>query len=148
MKPFEKILIATDGSDDANEAAAKGLVLAKLLDADVTAISIVDIGPVFANRGLSRAAVDSYPYLEQVASAAVEQVRKEGEGMGVAVKKIVGKGVPAQEIIVASKDYDLIVMGTMGHGLTGLSHLLMGSVTEKVIRFASCPVLVIRAHKS
>jgi nucleotide-binding universal stress UspA family protein len=145
MKPFEKILIPTDGSENAKVAAAQGLTLAKLIGADVTTISIVDIGPPFTNRGLRRAAVENYPYLEEESSAAVEQVRQEGEKIGVAVEKIVRKGVPANEIIEASKDYDLIVMGTFGH--TGLSHLLMGSVAEKVVRFASCPVLVIRTHK-
>jgi nucleotide-binding universal stress UspA family protein len=145
MKPFEKILIATDGSENANVAAAQGLTLAKLMDAEVTAMSIVDIGSPYSNRGFRRAAVDNYPYLEEESNAAVEQVYKEGEGMGVAVKKIIRRGVPANEIIEASKDYDLIVMGTFGH--TGLSHLLMGSVAEKVVRFAYCPVLVIRTHK-
>ncbi len=145
MKPFDKILIPTDGSENAKAAAVKGLALAKLLNADVTAISVVDSGALNANRGFRRAAVDNYPFLEEESSAAVEQVRQEGEGMGVVVKKIVMKGVPANEIIEASKDYDLIVMGTLGR--TGLSHLLMGSVAEKVVRFASCPVLVIRSHR-
>jgi nucleotide-binding universal stress UspA family protein len=145
MKPFEKILIPTDGSENAKAAAAQGLALAKLLDAEVTTISIVDIGPPYSNRGFRRAAVDNYSYLEEESSAAVDQVYQEGEKIGVVVKKIIGKGVPANEIIEASKDYDLIVMGTFGH--TGLSHLLMGSVAEKVVRFAYCPVLVIRTHK-
>lgn len=90
--------------------------------------------------------MDNYPFLYEEAEAAVEQVSKEGEGMGVAVKRIVRKGDPANEIIAVSKDYDLIVMGTLG--LTGLSHFLVGSVAEKVVRFASCPVLVIRPHKN
>ena len=145
MKPFQKILIPTDGSENANAAAAQGLALAKLMDAEVTAMSIVDIGATFTNRGFRRAAVDNYSYLEEESSTAVEQVYQEGKGMGIEVKKVIGKGVPANEIIEASKDYDLIVMGTFGH--TGLSHLLMGSVAEKVVRFASCPVLVIRTHK-
>ncbi len=59
------------------------------------------------------------------------------------VKTLVIEGSPANEIITASKDYDLIVMGSLGR--TGLSHLLMGSVAEKVVRHASCPVLVVRA---
>jgi nucleotide-binding universal stress UspA family protein len=145
MKPFEKILIPTDGSENAKAAAAQGLALAKLLGAEVTTISIVDIGSPYSNRGFRRAAMDNIPFMEEESTAAVDQVEKEGKGMGIAVKKIIGKGVPANEIIEASKDYDLIVMGTFGH--TGLSHLLMGSVAEKVVRFAYCPVLVIRTHK-
>ncbi len=145
MKPFERILIATDGSDNAKAAAIQGLVLAKLMDAEVTAVSVVDIGEPYTGKGLRRSDVDNYPLLAEEASANVEQVSKEGEEMGVAVKKLVRKGTPANEIISVSKDYDLIVMGTLGR--TGLSHFLVGSVAEKVVRFASCPVLVIRTHK-
>ncbi len=145
MKPFERILIATDGSDNAKAAATQGLALAKLMEADVTVVSVVDIGELYTRKGLRRADVDNYPLLEEEASANVEQVGKEGEAMGLVVKKIVRKGVPANEIVAVSKDYDLIVMGTLGR--TGLSHFLVGSVAEKVVRFASCPVLIIRGEK-
>lgn len=62
----------------------------------------------------------------------------------ISVEAIVIQGVPFAEIIRAAKDYkiDLIVLGT--HGRTGLSHAIMGSVAEKVVRKAPCPVLTIR----
>jgi universal stress protein A len=60
------------------------------------------------------------------------------------VETIVVKGVPFNEILNASQELgaDVIVMGT--HGRTGLSHVMMGSVAEKVVRKASCPVLTVR----
>jgi len=144
MKPFDKLLIATDGSENAKVAVAQGLALAKFMDAEVTAISIVDIGSMaYLSQGPGM--TDVYSYLEEAADAAVNQVRQEGENIGVVVKTLVKNGVPANEIIEASKGYDLIVMGTLG--LTGLSHLLIGSVAEKVVRFAKGAVLVIRAPK-
>lgn len=62
----------------------------------------------------------------------------------ISVEAIIIQGVPFAEIIKASRDYkiDLIVLGT--HGRTGLSHAIMGSVAEKVVRKAPCPVLTIR----
>ncbi|MCF6156132.1 MAG: universal stress protein [Candidatus Brocadia sp.] len=62
----------------------------------------------------------------------------------ISVEAIIIQGVPFSEIIKASKEYkiDLIVLGT--HGRTGLSHAIMGSVAEKVVRKAPCPVLTIR----
>jgi nucleotide-binding universal stress UspA family protein len=114
------------------------------MDAEVTAISIVDVGSV-AYSSQVPGMTDVYSYLEEAADAAVDQVRQEGENIGVVVKTVVKDGVPAHEIIEASKGYDLIVMGTLGR--TGLSHLLIGSVAEKVVRFANCAVLVIRAPK-
>ncbi len=60
---------------------------------------------------------------------------------------LVVKGIPFMEIITAAKDNqaDLIVMGT--HGKTGLKHILIGSVAERVIQRSPCPVLSIRLPK-
>ena len=62
----------------------------------------------------------------------------------ISVEALIIQGVPFAEIIKASKEYkiDLIVIGT--HGRTGISHAIMGSVAEKVVRKAPCPVLTIR----
>ncbi|QRK10949.1 universal stress protein [Archangium violaceum] len=59
-------------------------------------------------------------------------------------KQMLEAGEPAHVIakVAAEGGYDLIVMGT--HGRTGLSHMMMGSVAEKVVRLASCPVLTYR----
>ncbi|MBW7897599.1 putative universal stress protein [Candidatus Brocadiaceae bacterium B188] len=67
----------------------------------------------------------------------------EGTSDVLEVETIVVKGVPFQEIINAATaiDADLIVIGT--HGRTGLSHAVMGSVAEKVVRKAPCPVLTV-----
>ena len=60
------------------------------------------------------------------------------------IQPIVEKGIPFVEIIKTAKDnhIDVIIMGT--HGRTGLGHILIGSVAERVIRIAPCPVLSIR----
>ncbi|HUL39567.1 MAG TPA: universal stress protein [Methanomassiliicoccales archaeon] len=142
MMPFKKILLTTDGSDYALAAAIQGLDLAKLMDADVTVMSIIDEGSDFAIRGFRRAAVEGYTYLDDKAKEAVDLVAKEAEKRGMSIMKIVKRGVPANEIIDASKDYDLVIMSSLGH--TGLAHFLMGGVAEKVVRFASCPVLLVR----
>lgn len=55
---------------------------------------------------------------------------------------LVSTGSPVEEIIEHSSDYDLIVMAT--HGLTGLKHFRLGSVTERVVRGAECSVLVVK----
>lgn len=62
----------------------------------------------------------------------------------ISVEALIIQGVPFAEIIKVSKEYriDLIVIGT--HGRTGLSHAIMGSVAEKIVRKAPCPVLTIR----
>ena len=63
------------------------------------------------------------------------------------VKTLVRTGSPADEIVDAAKEMgvDLIILST--HGRTGLKHLLLGSMTENVVRRAPCPVLVVRERE-
>ena len=142
MKPFNKILIPTDGSEYTKEAINKGLELAKVLDAEVTALYVVD-QTSFINFPMDSTIVSVYSLLEKEGKDAVEFVKSEGAKLGLNVNVKIEEGSPPRKILETSKQYDLIVMGTLGR--TGVSKLLLGSVAEKVVRFAECPVLVVRA---
>lgn len=144
MSQFKRILIPTDGSPNTRAAIEQGLQIAKLMNSEVTALNVLDAA-AFASTSQGYAIPDLYSYLETEGNAAVDEVRKEGERLGVKVSTIVKRGSPAADIIEAAKDYDLIVIGTLGR--TGMSRLLMGSVAEKVVRFAPCPVLVVRGKE-
>jgi nucleotide-binding universal stress UspA family protein len=74
----------------------------------------------------------------------VEKMRTQAELKGVALKPLVLRGRPFEAILKAAQEngVNLIVLGS--HGRTGLSRLLMGSVTERVIGQAACPVLVVK----
>ena len=80
--------------------------------------------------------------IEQSLEASLQRIHD----VGLQGETLIVHGVPFQSIIDPAKDKgaDLIVMGT--HGRTGLSHALMGSVAEKVMRLAPCPVLVTRGN--
>jgi len=143
MKPFNKILIPTDGSEYTKEAIKKGLELAKVLDAEVTALYVVD-QTSFINFPMDSTIVSVYSLLEKEGKDAVEFVKSEGTKLGLNVNVKIEEGSPPRKILEASKQHDLIVMGTLGR--TGVSKLLLGSVAEKVVRFAECPVLVVRAR--
>ncbi|MCP3466616.1 MULTISPECIES: universal stress protein [unclassified Bradyrhizobium] len=124
---YRHILIPTDGSVLAEHGVAHGLALAKFVGARVSAINVVE--PLFAVTG------DFASVLDHVANAAKEA--------GVPCETIqVENGQPHQAIIATAQDKgcDLIVMSS--HGLSGLSMLLMGSVTNKVLTNAKTPVLV------
>ena len=142
MKPFNKILIPTDGSEYTKEAIKKGLELAKVLDAEVTALYVVD-QTSFINFPMDSTIVSVYSLLEKEGKDAVEFVKSEGAKLGLSVNVKIEEGSPPRKILEASKQHDLIVMGTLGR--TGVSKLLLGSVAEKIVRFAECPVLVVRA---
>src|SRR5215470_10954482 len=124
---YRHILIPTDGSELAERGVAHGLALAKSVGAKVSVINVVE--PLFAVTG------DFAGVLDHVANAAKE--------VGVPCETIqVENGQPHQAIIATAEDKgcDLIVMSS--HGLSGLSMLLMGSVTNKVLTYAKTPVLV------
>jgi nucleotide-binding universal stress UspA family protein len=69
------------------------------------------------------------------------------EAANVAVARAIAVGTPYRTIVetAEAEQVDLIVMATAGR--TGLSHLVMGSIAERVVRTASCPVLTIRPHE-
>ena len=124
---YRHILIPTDGSALAERGVAHGLALAKSVGAKVSVINVVE--PLVALSG------DFASVLDRVENAAKEA--------GVPYETIQVENVqPHQAIIAAAEDKgcDLIVMSS--HGLSGLSILLIGSVTTKVLTLAKTPVLV------
>jgi nucleotide-binding universal stress UspA family protein len=138
---YRSILLPVDGSESAQHAMMIGLELAKLFGSEVTAVSVVDLAG-FAQATQGYMLPDMYAYADQAAQAAVEEAMKAGKAMGVSVKGVVSRGSPAGDIIERSRDHNLIVMGT--HGRSGVSHAVLGSVAEKVVRFAACPVMVVK----
>jgi nucleotide-binding universal stress UspA family protein len=148
MELYHRILIPTDGSDYTRTATTHGLWLAKMSGADVTALFVVD-DAIFMNQTWGQMLPSGSPdltyVLEDEGKKAVGAVRQEGEKMKVKVTPKVEHGNPAHVIIEMSRDFDLIVVGNLGR--SGISKLLMGSVSEKVVRFAECPVLVVRNPK-
>jgi len=141
---MKRILIATDGSEYTREAVSTGLQLAKILGAEVTALYVID-QTSFVTFPVDSSIVSVYPQLENEGKRSVEEVRKEGEAMGVKVTPVVAEGSPVRKIVEAAADFDLIVMGTLGR--SALSKLFIGSVAERVTRYAPCPVLVVRSKR-
>lgn len=144
MDEIRKILIATDGSEYTKEAVTTGLKLAKVLGAEVTALYVID-QTSFVTFPVDSSIVSVYPQLENEGKRAVEEVKKEGEGMGIKVTPIVVEGSPTRKIVEIAADFDLVVIGTLGR--SALGKLFIGSVAERVTRYAPCPVLVVRSKK-
>ena len=139
---YRHILIPTDGSDLAQRGVAHGLALAKSLGAKVSVIFVVE--PFSEMTGRFQEAVARYAELrkEQAASTLDGAAKSAKEAGGSCETIHVENGQPHQAIIAAAEDKgcDLIVMSSHGRG--GLSMLLIGSVTNKVLTQAKTPVLV------
>ncbi len=142
---YKRILIATDGSDKSMTAAEEGIELAKALGAQVTALYVVnEVVIASAVRQLGADRKDVETKLETAGKKAVEALKAMGAKAGVAVDTIVRIGAPANAVIdtAGAEKADLIVMGS--HGESGASKLLIGSVVQKVLYWATIPVLVVR----
>lgn len=132
---YENVLIPTDGSDGTRRSIDHGLTLADRFGATVHALSVVPEGPFGTFEGERAAAA---------AERAVEQVEAEADRQGIDVSTTVEYGVPHEEILayVDANDVDVIVMGTKGR--SGLDRVLVGSVTERVVRMAEVPVVTVK----
>ncbi len=144
---YKHILIASDGSELAERAAARGLELAKLLEAKITAVTVTEPwGSVVTGE-----AALGFPFEEYEKSAAenaaqiLAGVTEMAKKMGLACATAhVSDQFPAEGIIAAAKEHgcDLIVMAS--HGRRGLARLFLGSEATKVLTLSTVPVLICR----
>ncbi len=134
----KKILVPTDGSSYTKNAVETAIEIAKVNGASITALYVVDASTV----------ADMYESVTEILNEegreAVADVEAQCEAAGIPVETQIVGGRPADTIIDMSKNYDLIVMSTLGK--TGMKKYLIGSVAEKVVRMADCKVLTIRAQ--
>ena len=139
---FSKILVPNDGSEYTKSAILKAVELAKITGSTITALYVLD-QTIFVNMPLDTAVSNTYSLLKKEGESAVSFVKELCEKEGIPCKVLIGEGSSVKYIVESSKDFDLIVMGTLGR--TGFSKLMMGSVAERVVRYSNCPVMVIRA---
>ena len=139
MIRIAKILYATDFSSYSNQAYFHAIALAENHGASLTVLFVHT--PDAAGEG----ALGKQAYSRAYWRSQLEQIRPTNPD--IPVRHVLLEGDPAEEIVRYGRDagIDLIVMGT--HGRTGLERLLMGSVAEKVLRDASCSVLVVKLPK-
>jgi nucleotide-binding universal stress UspA family protein len=145
MQPYKRILCPVDFSEFSNAAVEDAAGLAKVTGAELTLLHAYQnpayVLPMQGYVGLGN------DFLTKLRQQLEDEVQAQARGLrdqGISVRTEVIEGVPYKAIIDHAKENnaDLIVMGT--HGRTGLAHALTGSVAERVVRLAPCPVLVTR----
>jgi nucleotide-binding universal stress UspA family protein len=148
MVTIGTILFPTDFSEPSEAAWGYALTLAKEFGANIVLLHVVPEPPRLAE------AYEMGFTPERFIRAASEEAQRlmadmmaKAADMKVAITPKVRQGAEFREIIDAAREAcaDIIVMGT--HGRTGLAHALIGSVAEKVVRKAPCPVLTVRHPK-
>jgi universal stress protein A len=145
---LKKILVPLDFSEGSLQALDYAIGLGEPFGAELLVLFVVE--PVYyaTLADLYGASANLSMLLEEQKRIAGEQLAELGRRLtrkGVKHRTFLDAGIPYQRIAerVGQLKADIIVMAT--HGRTGLSHLLLGSVAEKVVRTAPCPVLTVRA---
>lgn len=143
---FKRILVPTDGSELSTSAALRAVPLARLAGASVTALFVQDTYPY---AGIGEANAGGQQAYMATARAhglqAVERVAAAARAEGVAIDTMVVENHQAAKGIVEAVQAvgaDLVVMGS--HGRSGLTKLVLGSVTAKVLALSTVPVLVMK----
>lgn len=152
MIAIQTILLPTDGSECSAKATAYALSFAKQYGGRVVALHVIDqrweeqTRIVFAEVGQDLTQKIRAGY-EEEARRILRIVTDAAALAGVPAETRVLTGIPSEDIVRLARELpaDLIIMGT--HGRAGMSHLLLGSVAEKVVRRAPCPVLTVRGEE-
>ena len=144
---FKKILVPVDFSEFSDKAAEYALFLAEKYRANITLLhAIVLFQEDFDEEEQLKMYEKIIQKKEKEREKKLESHRKTAKDRGIEVNSVLLRGISAASSIldyISDKDFDLVVMGTHGH--TGFKSLLLGSVTEKVVRESPVPVLTI--HK-
>lgn len=145
MIRIKHVLVATDFSQSSESALQYGRELARTFDATLQVLHVVDIPyAVYAGETYALALPDLQREIETGVQQQLEALLSEEDQTTLRATAVVLTAVAKAEAIVAcaqANQVDVIVMGTHGRGAVG--HLFMGSVAERVVRMATCPVLTV-----
>ena len=146
MKIFEHLLIPTDFGESSARALDLAVKLAVELGASLTLLHVYEI-PMYGYTGMEMAAVDLLTPIEDAAREQLATTLADVKRKVPAAKSLLRRGVVWREIVATIEEThpDLVVMGT--HGRHGVSHVLLGSVADKIVRTSPVPVLTVREAK-
>ena len=143
---LKHILVATDFSEASDAACAYGRELASRFGATLHVLHVVQTFPpgAFGTEGFSVIGPELQQQMEDDARRRLKDLVLDSDSGPAITPAVVTAAAPAAAIIEYANEYrvDLIVMGTHGRG--AFAHLLMGSVAERVVRLAACPVLTVK----
>lgn len=142
---FQKILVPTDFSDLSVEAIRYALSMANMYGSEILLLHVVDDSPVLAFHTME---LTTDVVLEDTSTSAKVQlasfIKLHDINVTAGIRLLTRRGNPHEEITRCAEEEgaDLIVMAT--HGRTGLAHVLLGSVAEKVLQHAHVPVMTVK----
>jgi nucleotide-binding universal stress UspA family protein len=152
-KPFQKILVAIDGSDKSLEAADYSITLAKNMGAQLIILNVLETEPwYYGKRAYEWGSAEQLDkvYANEMAEIQkiLDEIKEKAKTLGIQSKTKILM-IPRMEGTIKSilkyaedEGIDLIVVGTRGR--TGIKRMLLGSVASGVVTLAHCPVMVVK----
>jgi universal stress protein A len=140
------ILAPVDFSPNSRKAVTYATAFAKQFGAPVTFLHVIQVNYAYGEFG----AIDFTSIEREMRAGAEKELRTLVDAAteaGLKAESLIREGSPAKVIadVAEEQQTDLVVIAT--HGYTGLKHVLMGSIAEQVVRYAPCPVLVVRQQE-
>jgi nucleotide-binding universal stress UspA family protein len=144
MPKIKRILVPVDFTEYSNRALDFAAQIARPFKAKIRLLHVIEQFTYSVTDTIQ--VVDHYPALKTIAEPLLKSLETNLKKKGIAVDSQIQSGRPYMAILEQARKGrpDLIVMGT--HGRTGVQHLVMGSVAERVVRLAPCPVLTVRGR--
>jgi universal stress protein A len=141
---IHKILVPIDYSEVSLKALDYALAFARQFKSEVLALHVVDDVPVVAGEPVVRPTDTGLPQVKDQAERRLIELAASKKRENLRIKTLLRSGSAPNEIIEAAREQevDLIIVAT--HGLRGMKRFFLGSTTERVVRHAPCPVLVVR----
>jgi len=141
--PRKNVLVPVDFSTDSRVA----LQTAREMIQDPANVYVIHVLPVMevTDPGVIWDTIDDMSRREHAEAALAEEMRR--QGVDEAVHVVVRFGDPGHEIVAYAEEIEAGLIVVSSHGRTGFRHLLLGSVAERVVRLAHCPVLVLKQKK-
>ena len=138
---FKKILCATDFSEHSNRTIPYGVAIAREFDAALYVCHVIDLSALTLYGEFQ---IDPVGQQGRIQEEAEEQLARMPGLEGIPWEPLIGMGQPAAEIarIVEEKGVDLVIASTRGH--SGLKRLILGSVTQRLMRTLPCPLLAVQ----
>lgn len=145
---YERILLATDGSENADRAAAQAISLAEGLDATLHALYVIETRTAYDNAIVDVDTVRENLRVDGEAALVAVRERVEAAETDLDYTTTIRRGVPAEEILTYVEEHDigLVIMGATGQ--SAFKTVLLGSATEAVLRSGSVPILVVDGHET
>jgi nucleotide-binding universal stress UspA family protein len=143
--PSGKIVVGVDGSESSKDALRWALRQAELSGSHVEAVIAWQYPVMVGGFGFAPVSAMMVNFDENAAKALADSVAEVVDpASSVLVSSAVVEGPPAQVLLRACKDADLLVVGSRGHG--GFAEALLGSVSQHCVHHAPCPVVIVRDH--